>query len=114
MSRGELPDRFYFQASRTRRLNVVLKEFAKDIALTKASGHREVLGLWREIVGEEIYEHTRVAGLRKGCLSIETDSPALLHHLATFCKEDILRELQTRYKKTFITSIKFKQSTGTD
>ena len=111
--RGELPDRFYIQANQTRTLSGVLKGLVKETGLAKALKHRELLSLWRDIVGEEGYKHTRVVELKKGCLSIEVESAALLHHLANFCKEDILRELQTRYKSAFVTNIKFKLGIST-
>lgn len=114
MQQGELPDRFYIQTNQTHRLSVVLKGLVKEVGLAKALKHRELLSLWRDIVGEESYKHTRVVELKKGCLSIEVDSAALLHHLANFCKEDILRELQTRYKSAFVTNIKFKLGVSTE
>ncbi|MGR3311477.1 MAG: DUF721 domain-containing protein [Candidatus Brocadiales bacterium] len=114
MNREELPDRFYIQPSRINRLSVVLKKFVKEKALAKAFKHREILNLWQKITGEEVFRHTRIVGLRRSCLFVEVDSSARLHHLTNFCKEDILRELQAQYKNTFITSIKFKQSTGKD
>lgn len=114
MNRGELPDRFYIQKSQTRKLSVALMELTKELTLAKAFKHREILNVWREIVGEDIHKHTQVTGIRKDCLVVEVDSPPRLHHLTNFCKEDILKELQTKYRNTFITSIKFKQSAGTD
>ncbi len=108
MQQGELPDRFYIHPNQTHRLSVVLKGLVKEAGLSKALKHRELLSLWRDIVGEDYYKHTRIVGMRGGCLSIEVDSAALLHHLANLCKEDILRELQTRYKSAFVTNIKFK------
>lgn len=114
MGGGELPDRFYLQANRTRRLNVVLKELAKEEVFTKAFRHRELLNLWQEITGEEICKQTRIMEFKKGCLTIGVDSAALLHHLANFCKEDILRGLQTRFKGTFVTSIRFRLSASAE
>jgi predicted nucleic acid-binding Zn ribbon protein len=114
MGGGELPDRFYLQASRTRRLNVILKELAKEEIFTKALKHRELMNLWQEITGEEIYKQTRIVEFKKGCLTIGVDSAALLHHLANFCKEDILRGLQTRYKGPFVTSLRFRLSASTE
>lgn len=114
MNRNDLPDRFYIQKDRTRILSVVMKELVRDVALAKAVKQKELFSLWREIVGEEIYKHTKVAGLKRGCLSVEVDSATLLHHLTNFCREEILSELQTRYKKSFITSIRFRVSTGTE
>lgn len=107
-NREELPDRFYIQASQVRRLNVVLKEFAKEAGLAKAFKHREILSHWKDIIGEENCKHTRLTGLKRGSLSIEVDSAVLLHHLTNFCKEDILRELQIRCKSAFVTNILFK------
>lgn len=114
MNREELPDRHYIQTDKTRRLNVVLKEFAKEAGLVKAFKYREILSHWKDIVGEESCKHTRIIGLKRECLSIEVDSAALLHHLANFCKEDILRELQTRYKSAFVANIKFKLGISTE
>ncbi len=112
MNRGDLPDRFYLQTNRINRLSAALKEFVKGSNLEKAFKHREILNLWQEITGEEVSKHTRIVGLKRSCLFVEVDSSARLHHLTNYCKDDILRELQARYKNTFITSIQFKQSTS--
>ncbi|HHT9124961.1 MAG TPA: DUF721 domain-containing protein [Candidatus Brocadiia bacterium] len=111
-NRGELPDRFYLQGDRAYRLNIILKGLAKEVGLAKSLKHKEILSHWRDIIGEEDYKHTQVVELKKGCLYTEVDSASLLHHLKNFCKEDILRELQTRCKNTFITDVKFKLNTG--
>lgn len=111
MSQKELPDRFYFCASQARKLGDVLKELSKEAGLAKAFKHREILNNWRDVIGEEGYKHTCVVELKRGRLSIGVDSAALLHHLANFCKDDVLRELQARCKSAFIENIRFKLST---
>jgi len=49
---------------------------------------------WRNIVGDEIGEHSRPGTYRNGVLTVEVDSAALLAELSTYCREALLESLR--------------------
>jgi predicted nucleic acid-binding Zn ribbon protein len=63
---------------------------------------------WKEVVGEEVAERTRVVDIRRGELVVEVDSAPLLNELSTYYREEILRSLQEREEYRGIQSIRFK------
>ena len=67
---------------------------------------RRAVAAWREAAGGEFCEQTRVTGLKKGVLSVEVDSAALLQELSVYRKKELLQAL--RQKDSSISEVKFK------
>jgi predicted nucleic acid-binding Zn ribbon protein len=63
---------------------------------------------WSEMVGEQISERTRVAGFRDGQLTIEVDSPVLMHELTSFMKQNLLTGMQQTEKGADVARIRFR------
>ncbi len=63
---------------------------------------------WKLVVGEEKAEHTRVTGLRRGCLHVEVESSALLQELTAMDKADLKAAMQEKVEGLFLVDIKLK------
>ena len=85
-----------------------LDAFLKASGLADSLSKRGIRDTWRETVGNEVCEHTRVAGLRKNILIIEVDSAPWLNELAGFYKATILKEVQRKLPGERIQDIQFR------
>jgi len=99
---GELPERPKPTSSVRDLVSLVLKQhgIGGDPALRRA------MAAWREAAGEEFCLRTRVTGLKKGVLSVEVDSAALLQELSVYRRKELLFAL--RQKEPTISDVKFK------
>lgn len=66
---------------------------------------------WRELVGEDIGSHTRVADLRGAELLVEVDSAALLNELSTYYQQSMLDALHADPEFRNIHRIRFRTGT---
>jgi predicted nucleic acid-binding Zn ribbon protein len=69
---------------------------------------------WSGSVPPEISEHTRVASLRKGILTVEVDSPPLCHRLDSFERERLLLAVMSRPGGEAVTALRFRHGPGPD
>jgi predicted nucleic acid-binding Zn ribbon protein len=67
---------------------------------------RRGVAAWREAAGAEFCEQARVTGLKKGVLTVEVDSAALLQELSVYRRKELL--LVLRQKEPSISEVKFK------
>ena len=89
-------------------VSTALADFLKASGLSNALSDKALRQTWRETVGPEICQHTRVAGVRKNVLVIEVDSAPWLNELAGFYKTSLLSEVQRRLPKEGIQDIQFR------
>ncbi len=68
--------------------------------------YRRIVAAWRDAAGTETFEHTRVARVQRGTVTIEVDSAPLLHELETYMKSGLLQMLRAKAKAP-VTSIRF-------
>ncbi len=66
---------------------------------------------WTEMVGEAIARRTRVHDFNDGTLTVEVDSPALLHELNGFMKEDLLAGLRGGRPGRDVNALRFRLPT---
>jgi len=85
-----------------------LGDYLKASGLSESLAHKAIRETWRETVGPEICQHTRVAGLRSNVLIIEVDSAPWLNELAGFYKGTILKEVQRKLPREAIRDIQFR------
>lgn len=99
---GELPERPKPASSVRDLVALALKQngVGGDPALRRA------VAAWREAAGSEFFGQTRVTSLKKGLLSVEVDSAALLQELSVYRKKELLQAL--RQKEPTISEVKFK------
>ena len=103
----------YWRAERNGRgqaepVSKAIGEFLKASGLADSLANKAIRHTWKETVGGEVCEHTRVAGVRKNVLIIEVDSAPWMNELAGFYKATILKEVQRRLPRERIQDIQFK------
>ncbi len=67
---------------------------------------RRATAAWRDAAGAEYCEQARATSLKKGVLTVEVDSAALLQELSVYRKKDLLHAL--RRAEPSISDLKFK------
>jgi len=63
---------------------------------------------WTEMVGEAIARRTRLRDFTDGTLTVEVDSPALLHELNGFMKESLLAGLRGGGEGRDVNALRFR------
>lgn len=109
----DIPERYYGKNRHVKRLGEVFR----DAGLYKIKRKKEliddnILSVWERFVDNNIKEHGKIAGIKKGILYIEVDSHPWLHHFSNFCKQDILEIFQREADKVFVSEIRFRLSSG--
>ena len=103
-----VPERFFDPRTRPRSLREAVEGYMRSSGLARLCRHPKLYLAWRDVVGEDLVEHTRVVALAKGVLEVEVDSSALLHHLAGFQKGQLLRSFREKKPGLFVRDIQFK------
>ncbi|MFQ5956647.1 MAG: DUF721 domain-containing protein [Candidatus Brocadiales bacterium] len=93
---------------RARPIGEILEEVIPRVKPQGGRTHQRLWTAWREVVGEEKAEHTRITLLRRGKLHIEVESPALLQELTGMNKADITSAMQEKLAGVFVDDIKLK------
>ncbi len=90
-----------------------IASFMESSGLSRATVTDQIGRAWLDVLGPAIAKHTRLSRtIRKGVLSVEVDSPALLGELSGFRKAEILKGLHERVKRRHIEDLKFKLGSG--
>jgi predicted nucleic acid-binding Zn ribbon protein len=63
---------------------------------------------WREVVGPQGADHTRVGALRRGVLEILVDNAVLRQELAHYQKRRLLEQLRSRLPEMNLTDLRFR------
>ncbi len=66
---------------------------------------------WKEVVGDEVAQRTRVVDVTGGVLVIEVDSGPLIHELSTYYKNEILESLRALEEMPNLRDIRFRAGT---
>jgi predicted nucleic acid-binding Zn ribbon protein len=67
----------------------------------------EVLGAWREIVGDFLFQHSRPDSIQRGVLTVRVLQPTV-HHALSMELPRILKRLQAQLKNSGIKDIRLK------
>ncbi len=78
------------------RLGEVVRAFIRAEGLDRPSSLAELRGIWEELVGLELSEHSRLEGLRRGTLRVEVDSAAHLAELKVLVQGGLAGRLGER------------------
>ena len=89
-------------------ISKVISKILKEIGYSKRAARADICQIWNETAGEQASRHTRVAGFKRGMLTIEVDSASWLQELSNFYKGEILEKLRQNSKKLYIADLKFK------
>lgn len=85
----------------------VLKKVFEKFEAEKNPSQEDVNALWKGLVGENGYKHSRPSSLRKKVLTVKVDHPGWMHEL-TFKKRILVKGLKRAMGKDRISEIHFK------
>ena len=91
------------------RVGELLPTVLKSIGLGQRLKEQEVLGIWAQVVGEEIAARTQPLRVDKGVLYVRVDHSAWLHELH-FMEKEILRKLKEKAPDVELVRIRFGAS----
>ncbi len=72
----------------------VMKKLVRRKRVRERSRYGAVVKAWREAVGEDIAEVTRVADVDEGTLVVEVESPVMMQELSGYLKPTLLQEIR--------------------
>ncbi len=93
---------------KTKTLTEILEVLMPKLKRQQGPKRERLWKAWKETVGEDKAKLTRIKVLRRGCLHIEVESPALLQELTGMNKADILKAMQERLGSVFLADIRLK------
>lgn len=75
-------------------LEDILRRWLKENSLDTTLGRAQLESCWKDTVGDEVAERTRIVDLRGGTLVVEVDSAPLLGELSAYYREEIMSSLR--------------------
>jgi predicted nucleic acid-binding Zn ribbon protein len=97
-----------YQADRTVSLRTVVDELATKLKCESLLREEEVVGAWKEIVGEFFARHSRPFKLNQGILIVNVLQPTLMCELERKYKSLILAKLKKRFGSRTIKELRFR------
>jgi predicted nucleic acid-binding Zn ribbon protein len=86
----------------------VLARLMRDVRPGPRRRRSGVQDAWSRVAGTELADEARPATLRKGVLTVEVRSAALLHELEGFRKDELLARLLEEDASGRVTGLKFR------
>ena len=75
-------------------LEDILRRWLKENSLDTTLGRAQLESCWKDTVGDEVADRTRIVDLRGGTLVVEVDSAPLLGELSSYYREEIMSSLR--------------------
>jgi predicted nucleic acid-binding Zn ribbon protein len=88
-------------------LGSILSRVLRERGISRRNPVGKIEAHWGDLMGEEIQQHTRILGYRRGVLGVEVDSAPWLQELSSFRRGEILARLQERLPEVKVHDIKF-------
>jgi predicted nucleic acid-binding Zn ribbon protein len=92
---------------RARPLGELVPEVLKNLGLGSRLDEAQVLGAWREIVGDFLAQHSEPARLRDGILFVRVLQPTVHYELDRVWKQEILRKMKERFGARVVRGVRF-------
>jgi len=86
----------------------VVRKVMKSLGLAERLKSDEVLGAWREIVGDFFAKHSAPQQLKDGVLYVSVLQPTVHFELDRVWRRDILAKLKDRFGARAVREIKFR------
>lgn len=93
--------------SRISPIGEIIKDVFSRLEGEKKTSKEEMEDLWKELVGNKGFEHSRPASLRKKILTVWVDSSCWMQEL-TMQKRQLLKGLKRRLGKDRISELHFR------
>jgi predicted nucleic acid-binding Zn ribbon protein len=91
-----------------RPLGEAISQLIAERGLAGSSGLVTMNELWKEIVGDDIGQRTKVTGIKNGTLEIGVKSSALLNELVGFYSDEFLELIRADDRGKAVRSIRFR------
>ncbi|HEX4086204.1 MAG TPA: DUF721 domain-containing protein [Chthoniobacteraceae bacterium] len=95
-------------ADRAQPVAATLEKVMRQLGLTERLTEGQILGAWREIVGEWFALHTCPDRLRDGVLYVRVVQSSIHYELDRNWKPQIIRKFKTRFGGARIRDIRFR------
>jgi len=79
----------------------------RELGLEERVCELEIVGAWRDVVGDCLAAHTQPSGLRDGVLQVRVLQPSLRFELERSWKPEILRKLRQKLGHNRVRDIRF-------
>ncbi len=89
-----------------KQINTVLDNFLKKSGLSSGVNQQKAVGVWEEVVGETIAEHTEAVSVEHGVLFIRAESSTWSQELQ-LKKKEILSKINSKVGKQTIKDLRF-------
>jgi len=89
-------------------LRDAISQFISERGLAGSAALTTLNELWKEIVGDDIGNRSKVLGLKNGTLEIGVRSSALLNELVGFYGQEFLELIQADERGRTVRNIKFR------
>lgn len=86
----------------------ILVQLAPKLGLETRMREEEIIGAWREIVGDFFARHSRPARLQQSTLVVNVLQPTVLYELDRQWKQLILAKLKKRFGSKVIKELRFR------
>jgi hypothetical protein len=90
-----------------KKIGELLSAFFDEETIEKARGYNDLFSSWRDIAGESIAAHSRIAELEKSVLRIEADHPGWIQILQ-IRQKGLLNRVRRKFPALNITGISFR------
>jgi len=98
----------YFAEHPPRRVGEVLDALLRAKRFHERKRYGALVEAWRQAVGEQVAEHTRIGDFDRGRLVVEVDSPVLLQELRGFMESAILEQIRSAPGGAEVAELRFR------
>ena len=88
-------------------ISEVIKTVFHDFEKSKKTSKEDIEALWKELVGDRAFKHSRPQTMRKDVLTVQVDSSSWMQELS-MRKRWILKGLKRKLGKDRISEIQFR------
>ena len=88
-------------------ISALLGKVMSDLGLGDRLREEEILGAWKQVVGDFIALHSTPSKLINGVLHVRVLQPSMLYELNTTMRADVVRKLKQRFGRV-IRDVKFR------
>lgn len=88
-------------------INAILAGAIRKLGVGRQFAVHSLLGHWRQIVGDDVADHSRPFKVEYGTLWVSVDSPVWTHHL-TLLKPTILEKIRQYAGEKLVTDLRFQ------
>lgn len=97
-----------FPRDTSRPVGEEIRKLLEKLGVQQRVDEREILSLWKEVVGDFLAQHSSPAQLIGGVLIVRVLQPTVHFELERVWKRVLLEKLQTRFGERIIRKIRFQ------